>query len=770
MSGIDVQKLSAAYTTNVAAQQALNKGEITKDEYNALILFKNQTKDANFYDAKGTTVEPANDKALTPEQQETKKQAKQAELDEIAQAKEAAKAKVQKEGVETEYGVITSHGNGTAYTFDIKAPTKEQQKISFGQEQTRMARYYDEKSGEWIELQEGESMKDLKARLKAKKQELKAERKAAKKQLKADRKNSDVSLEELKKDDIRLSEAKEEYNQAKQAYKASKGLGIKGDKRAFNRNVKANNRLVNREVYFDKDEAKAASKSPEGQEKTIKVASKDDIAVLRQLSATAQRHLEESSSPQEKALWSELANLFKDENGNEIKRPDTKKVQDALIDLTGGDMRLNYTEQKIISKEIGMSMSDVRSVFKTYGFEAPHPVGKRIANGLVAALPVAAAVGIGHLLSRNKIHAEATAEAHAHAEATAHVEGSVTATAETAGTSFDWVDPITGEEIHKRIPGDSQSVTEYYEATDTAMADKVATATAVIDTVAGLSPVGLIAAPAVAFLAGFAVRPVEISAAQNGVNTQKMATYVEVFKHNKNKNIGNQIVQMAGQITGDKALDRALIVAVLDHDIGSQNTVPRTRELRNALAHLDAIKEEIKKFRKLPPVEITPPPEPTACPVDLNSTPTEYIHRRKAGDTWAGLVKAYYPDCLTGDSKHTMTECIRELKKQLAYDNDGNFHQDIYTSLLKGHDLPKELKMPEKIFDCEINKDAKVKAEQIVHGNGRGKVLDKAGRTYYHATQQSCKDNQPTNAPEGTVVQTDGKTFKVENGKWVEQK
>lgn len=765
MSGIDVQKLSAAYSTNAAAQQALKSGKITTEEYNALVLFKNETKDEKFYELQSSD----DSENARPVEERQKNEGAKAQADEIAKMKQAALEKVKKDGVQTEEGIITSHGNGT-FTYDIKAPTRKREKISFGAEQERMARYYDEASGEWIELQEGESMKDLHARLKAKKKELKAEKKAAKKQLKADRKNTNVSLDELKEDDIRLSRAKEEYNQVKQAYKASDGHGIKGDKRAYNRNVKANNRLVDREVYFDKADAKAASKSPEADGKKIKVASKDDIAVLRQLSATAQRHLEESSSPQEKALWSELANLFKDENGKEIKQPDTRKVQDALIDLTGGDMRLNYTEQKIISKELGMSMGDVRSAFKTYGFEAPNPIGKRITNGAILAVPVAGATAMGALLSRSKIHAEATAEAHAHAEATATASGSVTATAETPGITFDWTDPYTGEEIHKRIAGDSQSVTEYFEATETAVADKIATATAVLDTVASLSPVGLIAAPAVAFIAGFAKRPVEISAAQNGVNTQKMATYVEVFKGNKNKNIGNQIVQMAGQITGDKALDRALIVAVLDHDIGSQNTVPRTRELRNALAHLDAIKEEVKKFRNLPPEigNAEPPAEtPTACPVDLDSVPVAYIHKRKAGDTWTGLVKAYYPDCLNG--KHSMTECIRELKKQLAYDDEGNFHQDLYTSLLKGHDLPKELKMPEMIFDCPIHKDAKVKAEKIVHGNAKGRVLDKAGRTYNHATMQSCKDNQPTNAPEGTVAQKDGKTFIVKNGKWVEQ-
>ena len=649
---IDVQGLLKQFPNLEAARKAANNGTFPGD-YNAFImeLRKPENKEASaaFYG-----LESAGDKPLSTEQQAQKAKAKAAQQQEIADAKAAAKAKVQKEGVRTEEGVVTSHGNGT-FTFDIKAPTRKKEKTSKGAEQARMARYYDEASGQWIELKEGESMKDLNKRLKAKEKELKAEKKAAKKQLKADRKNADKSVSELKEDNIKLAEAREELNQVKQARKASAGKGIKGDIRAYNRNVKANNRLVDREVYFDKADAKAASESPEAKGKTIKVASKDDIAVLRQLSATAQMHLDDkSSSPQEKALWTELANLFKDENGNDIKQPDTRKVQDALIDLTGGDMRLNYTEQKAISKELGMSMSDVRSAFKTYGFEAPNPLGKRNTNGLIAAAPAAGAVTMSWLLSRTKVHAEATAEAHAHAEATATAKASATATAETEGLAFDWMDPTTGEEIHKRISGDIQTVTEYAEATETAIADKVTTATQAVEVVAALSKKALVAAPAIAFLAGFAKRPVEISAAQQGVNTQKMATYVEVFKHNKNKNIGNQIVQMAGHITGDKAVDRAIIVAVLDHDIGSQNTVPRTRELRSALAHLDAIKAEVEKFKNLPkpPAEEPPaqPPvqKPTQAPYCYDVKPGEVVkpntHTVAKGDTVDMIIKAKYPD------------------------------------------------------------------------------------------------------------------------------
>ena len=76
------------------------------------------------------------------------------------------------------------------------------------------------------------------------------------------------------------------------------------------------------------------------------------------------------------------------------------------------------------------------------------------------------------------------------------------------------------------------------------------------------------------------------------------------------------------ELSRENITQNALIAAVLRQDIGSQNTVATTRELRSALAHLDAIKAEVDKFKKLPPPPeepVKPEPEkptPTECPVD----------------------------------------------------------------------------------------------------------------------------------------------------------
>lgn len=685
--------------------------------YNEFVeLFKKpyDAKHPKVDDPKGTKVQPnPNDRQLTDEEKKAREKARKAELAEIENAKKQVKAN----GVTTADGDITSHGNGS-YTFDIHVSRQRREKITKDDERARLARYYDEANGEWIELGEKyPTMKDVRQALKKKEEEIKNLRDGYEKETKkltqewkdgqkklADARRAlakgEITQAELDKlqaeqnalrerrDQARsnFSDARLEYQEVHVAHRASKrtnaikNTGVGSDKRAFNDNVDAHNRLLDTRVFYDKADLEAAKKSPESKNLNLNLVTAEDQNVIYELVALGKKYYNKSdSSPQEKAIWGELANLMKDKNGKDIplEQVPLEKIQDALIDITGGDMRLNYTEQQILEQETGLSMSNIRSAFKAYGFEAPNPLGKRVVNGLKEAAPIVATMGLSYLLTRTKAGAEATSTAEGHADATSTStvtvteSGSVTATAHAEasvpGYKFDWTDPVTGEEIHKRISGqfaeDTQSVTQYYEAIATATAeasahaDAFATATAACEAVATLSPAALIAAPALAFLAGFAKKPTEISAAVQGANNDKLSKFVKMYKGRKNENIGNQIIQMAGQITGDKAVDRALIVAVLDHDIGSQNTVPTTRELRNALAHLDAIKAEVDKFKHLPPApEPSVSPEPTVGP-SPSPTPTEYCydtqegavkkpntHVVAKGDTVDMIIKAKYPD------------------------------------------------------------------------------------------------------------------------------
>ncbi len=807
---INVQQLAGKYKTFAAAKEALSNGKMSTEQFNELILFQNKQPNSSFYDAEqensgtvvailvdgkpytlenleadkkngtiseeeynlrkakfsnsgsGTTVETNPDKTKpTVEEQHAKAEQRQAELDEVAKMKQ-----VSQNGVKTEDIIINSE-NGVL-TSDLKAPTKMKEKHTKQQEQYRMARYYDEELGYDIMGEEalGDRRKDIKKAKKAAKKDLKAatkELREARKELanleiafrkgqataqeveSARNKVKTITAKQVDAAD-RRTEATEEYEQVKQAHKAAQGYGIGGDTRAYNKNVKANNRLVKREVYFTEAEADAARSAPGAENKKIKVLSNDDQITLQLLASTAERHLDEASSPNEKALWRELANLFKDENGKPVN-PDTDKVQDALIDLTGGDMRLNYTEQKMISEELGVSMGDVRSLFRTYGFEAPHPLGKRLATGAKEALPVAATMGLSYLLTRNKAHAEDHHEAHSHNENTVTVKETVTNTqaahaeVDIPGQSFKWFDPETGEEIIKHIAGAHAEDTQYAtavataQATATSSSDAFASSTAVAEAVAKLSPAGLIAAPVLAFLAGATKKPVEISAAQAGATTQKMATYVNAFRKNKNKNIGNQIVQMAGRITGNKAYDRAIIVAVLNKDIGAQNTIPTTRELRNALAHLDAIKREVDKFKHVPPPpEPSPVPSPTPtpeCNVEINERKTSVSYVRKGGDSWGGIVDAYYPDCV---KVHGRSATIRALKKAIAKDDND------YKAILREKDVRAKMELPPKLLDCDITLGNDIKKIKVT--NVKGKINNKSGGTKtFDYNAQDC-DNR----------------------------
>lgn len=112
-------------------------------------------------------------------------------------------------------------------------------------------------------------------------------------------------------------------------------------------------------------------------------------------------------------------------------------------------------------------------------------------------------------------------------------------------------------------------------------------------------------------------------------------------------------------------------------------------------------------------------------------------HTRKGGDTWGGIVKAYYP-CLVQEKG--LSGAIRALKVALATDENGNINRSTYNDLLKGGDLPKTMKLPAKIGDCDINKDATVKRVKV-HGNGKARIQSVGHNTKETTwTAQDCKN------------------------------
>ena len=592
--------------------------------------------------------------------------AAQKKLDEVSRPIVVRDDGVDAKGVK----IDTDNGEkGTAAVADLKAPTEKMEKHTRRQEKAEMARYYDEETGKWIEAErdengelrtDKEALRQVKRDLKAKEDKMEDKAKAAKKEAKASVKDFRQALADFRKAQIDHEQGKmndeefkqksdaflkaeadfvakqqargdsiEELAQVKQARKASQGKGIRGDKRAYNRDVKANNRIVDRQVFYSQEDADAAIAAG-ADKKDVKVATDKDLEVLAALQVAGKNGLKASGESLEaQGVWQELATLLVDENGNPTSKPDTKKIQNALMDLTGGDMKLDYTEQQMLQNETHLSNAQIRHLFETYGFDAPNPLGKRITNGFKETVPVLATMGLAAYLSKHKVKSEATAtaEAEATATATATAEATATATAHAEAWTEDVINTFVdqfGRTRDQRIAGqfaeDTQTVTQTATKTTTATSTSKAfgTATALAEAAAGLTPLAIIAAPALAFLTGFFKNPVESSAVK-GATTEKMATYVDVFNKNKNKNIGNQIIQMTGQITGDEALDKLLIVSVLDHDIGAQNTIPTTRELRMALEHLQAIQNEVKNMKTI----VENPPEPVPDPTPIPSPDPE---------------------------------------------------------------------------------------------------------------------------------------------------
>ena len=123
------------------------------------------------------------------------------------------------------------------------------------------------------------------------------------------------------------------------------------------------------------------------------------------------------------------------------------------------------------------------------------------------------------------------------------------------------------------------------------------------------------------------------------------------------------------------------------------------------------------------PPQDTTNPDPnseTVCNVETWSDTVDktVVHKRRGGDTWGGIVKAYYP-CLVQEKG--LSGAIRALKTALATDENGNIDRATYQALLRGGDLPKTMKLPARIGDCDINKDATVKRVKV-HGNGKARI------------------------------------------------
>lgn len=552
---------------------------------------------------------------LKGERQAEQDPAKQAELDKQIAAKQTEVDNlyrprfVQGNGLDAPSVKVDTNPNfekGTMHAVaDLQAPTEHKDKQTKLESKAELARFYDKETGKWIETKltgdeaaDKAAMKETRHNLKVKKHSLKEKR------------------DKYEKGSEEYIKADKEYQAARQAHRAAKGMGTGKARRANNANIKANNRMADRQVFLSQEEADKAIESGKVDKKNAEVLSEKESKVLDALANRAENALKNGANLDEntKAMWEALLPL-KDPK----VKANAKAVQDILADITGGDFQLDYSEQRMLKKETGMDISDIRHAFKAYGFDAPNPTTKRITNGLIAAGTTLAGYMIANKLASHRVTAVADAKAEATATAVAEGANTTTTTVITPGTSDSGFSQDNGlggtREGRTGGTGPQISTNTTVEiiknvATSTVTSQVLAKAT----TIARLNPwLGPILAAGAGIMAA-AKAPVENSAVKNGATPDKMVEMLDVYKGNDNKNIANIIQQMVGQITGDPGVDKAIVIGLLKQNRGEQNEITTTRELRAVLDQLNDLKQSADKITvNVEPEKPTPPTPPEAC-------------------------------------------------------------------------------------------------------------------------------------------------------------
>ena len=214
--------------------------------------------------------------------------------------------------------------------------------------------------------------------------------------------------------------------------------------------------------------------------------------------------------------------------------------------------------------------------------------------------------------------------------------------------------------------------------------------------------------------------------------------YVEKYGENWHSELHNTILKTAG--------------------IGSKMNLEECRVLR---FQKPEAKPPVKPEQETPvKTEQEVKPEQCGLEMDEQKVDTTYTHTRKGGDTWGGIVSAYYP-CLVEEKG--LSGAIRALKTALATDENGNLNRATYHALLKGTDLPKTMDLPAKIGDCKRVDNAQVKKVRV-HGGGRARIQhvgSKSGYTQYTATD-GCDDRQKAT---GRTAQEAMANLKAKTGK-----
>ena len=163
------------------------------------------------------------------------------------------------------------------------------------------------------------------------------------------------------------------------------------------------------------------------------------------------------------------------------------------------------------------------------------------------------------------------------------------------------------------------------------------------------------------------------------------------------------------------------------------------------------------------------------------TTDLTYVHERKYGDTWAGLVTAYYPELVEKYGLYGKDGAIKRLQRELCTDKDGVFNEEQFKDLISRTNLPEKIKMPYEIDGVVriIGTVVAATKEELGVGTGKGgmkeigrdeiRVEHIPGTNIWKAVDNNPDEQTPpaygTSAEEAVqkLQEQTGKEYKPEN-------
>lgn len=195
-------------------------------------------------------------------------------------------------------------------------------------------------------------------------------------------------------------------------------------------------------------------------------------------------------------------------------------------------------------------------------------------------------------------------------------------------------------------------------------------------------------------------------------NIDKYKAYIDSTIENKDKaTIVKSIADMMYKEYGD---NWAIEYDSMLKKFAGKGSVLNCLELRNGKLATVVETKEPETPEEVCAVEIT---EDT--PMEYKSKDITYIHHRKGGDSWAGIVTAYYPELVAEFGIWGKDGAIKRLQRALATDENGVYNAETFRAIITATDLPKEIKLPSKI-DGKVRVNGTVKAENFT---SKGKYI-----------------------------------------------